>query len=150
MKLLPLICVVLSIAILIGFAGCTGEDVAVVTSYAGFSEKTEGFEYDACLIAKKTTDVFHEYWYVYIDSDVSERNGLCGIPVNETTFISHDEDLEQLDDAKPGMMIRFTVPEDYQDLLDPGYFNRTLSIETWGEYREDLYHTGLDCLGELK
>ena len=83
-------------------------------------------------------------------SGTQAESGLCGIPVQETAFLSHDQDLQQLDDAEPGMMIRFTVPEDFQDLLEPGYFNKTLSIETWGEYREDLYRTGLDCLEELQ
>ncbi len=146
MKTARFICCVLAAALSAGCGGCVGNDAPSGSA----PTEAEGYAYDACLIEKRDTDVSQEYWYVYIDSGTPEESGLCGIPVQETAFISHDQDLQQLDDAEPGMMIRFTVPEDYQDLLEPGYFNKTLSIETWGEYREDLYRTGLDRLEELQ
>ena len=151
MKTGRFICCILAAAFSIGCAGCAENNASTQLSGAA-SHPTEaaGYAYDACLIAKRDTDVSQEYWYVYIDSGTPEESGLCGIPVQETALISHDQDLQQLDDAEPGMMIRFTVPEDFQDLLEPGYFNKTLSIETWGEYREDLYRTGLDRLEELQ
>ena len=140
------ICCILAAALAAGCGGCAGNDAPSGSA----PTEAAGYAYDACLIAKRDGDVSQEYWYVYIDAETSEESGLCGIPVQETAFISHDQDLQQLDDAEPGMMIRFTVPEDFQDLLEPGYFNKTLSIETWGEYREDLYRTGLDRLEELQ
>ena len=79
-----------------------------------------------------------------------EESELSGIPVENAVFISHDKDLKERSDVEPGMMIRFTVPDNYQDLIGYGYFNQTSLIETWGKYQNDLYRTGLNELREYK
>ncbi|MCI8360235.1 MAG: hypothetical protein HFE86_02735 [Clostridiales bacterium] len=145
MKITRLICGLLAIAVLDCCTACTTDEAAVNSPSSIPSHESEKAEFDACLIEKTDDDLL----YIYLN--YGGRDDFCILPVDQNTaFLSHDSNIRQLQDVKPGMMFRMVVPDSYKTLLYPGSFSTALSIETWGEHREDLYRAGLDCLHELQ